>query len=192
MKFKCLPSTSRSVPLLVGCYANDGLLRMYNYQTGYSVASTAAIRTEVYSFVLCRLQCGPLGEAIGSTDAVGDSLRFIRPTCSVKCERVTPLRFLHSRVWLIFAEALPLPASVVFSPARGCSGFHLPKRCPTVSEESFFTNHDLCFLESVERKQEALAKRPALFQYKSPSATFCSNKFGARKRLGEEWISSWL
>ena len=67
---KCSLYTFGCVPLLVGCYANDRLLRMYNPQRGSLVASTAATRVQVYRSIPFGHQHGPLGETEGCTDAV--------------------------------------------------------------------------------------------------------------------------
>ena len=55
----------------MGCYANDGLLRVYNLKREWSsVASTAATKAQVLLSYIWGQQCGPLGEAEGWIDAV--------------------------------------------------------------------------------------------------------------------------
>ena len=63
-------STSRCVPLLVGCCANEGLLRMCKHQRGSLLASRAATRAQAYRSRHWEHQCRPFGEAEGCTFAV--------------------------------------------------------------------------------------------------------------------------
>ena len=87
------------------------------------------------------------------------SSRFIRPTCSVKYERDTPLRLRQSKVWQIIFWCLTAPGYFLL-PAK--SAFH---RCPA---SGFFTNHDLCFLNSMTPKQTTLSEGLARVPLSSP------------------------
>ena len=116
-KSEHFPSTSRGVPVLVGCYAKDGLVRMCSHQVGELSSLCGSHQSGNAEFYTVWTAMWPLGAAGGCADTVLPFLASFVPHVVWNMNEshysdCTRVRFSKS-----FVDALPPPASAFFSPA---------------------------------------------------------------------------
>ena len=116
LKPKCFPYASIGIPLLVGCYPKDRLLRMYNLQAWKLTSFYCSQQTTGINPHTMRTGMWPVRWGRKLCRRSAGSPRFIHPTCSVTFERVPLTGLFHHQVWQIVSWCFT--ASRTPSPSR--------------------------------------------------------------------------